>query len=314
MLPHTSTALIAVLLLSGCQVVNQRETPAMYEIQQQLKSFVAERCVVKNDRSKDTKGAFISQLKFAANNSGWVRASARDSIDNIEGDVFYNFNFNQGTCTGRGGRPTGVPTSWREMTEYDAENILGRSPLPLRSGTHDTKQSSNIHMKENGNYYSWKILKEMNGSRVDGCYAAKEINKTQGMSIGIASPNSPDGKEIQDQFVLSVVDTSNYGSSPDGSTIKLSVGQFTYDGLPSFKVGSQAITLLYKSRDIFTALENQNTIVWESKETYRLDLPHAPMLMDFLHKCAGASTDYPDKEPSESEKFEKGFERYLKLR
>ena len=130
---------IGVTLIAGCQTVSQSQTPSMFSVQQTLKQYVSDRCVVKGDRSKDTKGVYIANLQFAADGSKWVKARASDTMNNVEGLVFYNFDTGNGTCTGKATNPSNIPKSWREMTEYDADVIIGKSSNP--SITENSKEN-----------------------------------------------------------------------------------------------------------------------------------------------------------------------------
>jgi hypothetical protein len=98
----------------------------MYELRESAIEGLRKSCIVVNNAAKDTKGARATGImQFAADGSGWIKTRANDDVQHIKGMVYLHVPTSAVVCTGIGDKPKGIPTSWRDMTEYDAEVILG---------------------------------------------------------------------------------------------------------------------------------------------------------------------------------------------
>lgn len=117
--------------LAGCQTVNQSTTPALYEIQKALSSGVQQFCIVGGSGSgeKIRNTNTIHRLEIAKDMSGWIRATAKNSVQRVEGKFYYNPYTNQHRCAGYS-IPENLPQSWRAMSESEASIVLNKGELP----------------------------------------------------------------------------------------------------------------------------------------------------------------------------------------
>jgi len=122
------TACLAILL-SGCQTVSQSATPALYELRSNILKDVRTHCVSSADKRKKANHTLISgaiQIGTSSD-SQWVKADIQDSINRIKGKVFYDASAKRTYCGASNWAPAFAPRSWRDVNEYDALRLLGRS-------------------------------------------------------------------------------------------------------------------------------------------------------------------------------------------
>jgi hypothetical protein len=117
-----------VMSLSGCQTVSQSATPALYELRSNILNHVRTYCVSAGNKStKANHTQFSGAIKIGAGeNSNWVKARIRDSVNYLEGMAYYDASTRRTYCGGVSWSPANAPYIWRDINESDALRLLGR--------------------------------------------------------------------------------------------------------------------------------------------------------------------------------------------